>query len=108
MFQGASSIATPGISNPATIEAIACREALALAEDLNLSHVCIASDCLEVINSIRDGSSGIYSTILREIAVRRRHFVAVLFVHEKRTSNTHAHNLSLVLYMLSPDANCGF
>jgi hypothetical protein len=80
---GASSIATPGISDPATIEAIACREALSLASDLQLNCVYIASDCLEIINVIRDGSEGKYSAVIREIHTRRRLFESTGFVHER-------------------------
>jgi hypothetical protein len=65
-YQGASAIAIPVIFDPATIEAIACREALCLAADLHLNRICIASDCLEVVNSIRDGTDSRLSSIISE------------------------------------------
>jgi hypothetical protein len=45
VYLGASAIVYEGISNPSTLEVLACREALALAEDLGLSRIHIASDC---------------------------------------------------------------
>jgi hypothetical protein len=42
-FMGATALACMGISDPATPESIACREALALASDLQISKCVIAS-----------------------------------------------------------------
>ena len=56
-----------GSSNPATLEALACREALSLALDLGLRKICVASDCLEVINNMGRQYLGPYSAILEEI-----------------------------------------
>ena len=49
-FLGASSLEVEGITDPAVLEAIACREALALAQDLQLQRIAVASDCLLVVN----------------------------------------------------------
>jgi hypothetical protein len=46
VFLGASAQVIHGMSDPDTLEAIACREALALARDLALNHIHVASDCL--------------------------------------------------------------
>jgi hypothetical protein len=54
----------------------------------------IASDCLEVTNSIRDGTSSLFSTVICEFSLHRHHFDLVIFVHENTTRNTHAHNLA--------------
>jgi hypothetical protein len=88
LFLGASALAVPGISDPATLEAISCREGLSLA------FVSVASDCLEVLNAIRDRSKCSYYFILREISQRRSEFTQVKFCHEKRCYNFHAHNLA--------------
>jgi hypothetical protein len=37
-----------------------------LAADLHLNRICIASDCLEVVNSIRDGTDSRLSSIISE------------------------------------------
>ena len=54
------------------LEAIACREAIALAEDLNIQHFVIA----KVIDDINKGSQGNYGAIISEIRLQ-----AVLFQH---------------------------
>uniref|UniRef100_M8C5B6 Protein SRG1 n=1 Tax=Aegilops tauschii TaxID=37682 RepID=M8C5B6_AEGTA len=56
-----------GISDPASLEALACREALSLAQDLGLQHLQIASDCKHVVNHIRQGVGGSYGSVIREI-----------------------------------------
>ena len=37
LFLGSSALVIPGIWDPATLEAMACREGIALAEDLNIT-----------------------------------------------------------------------
>jgi hypothetical protein len=86
-FLGASVLVIPGMFDPATLESIACREALVLEIDLNLSHIKIASDCLEVINSLDDGYLGRFSSVTRENKSRASDFAEVAFVHERRSSN---------------------
>ncbi|KAK1608489.1 hypothetical protein QYE76_032162 [Lolium multiflorum] len=48
-FLGASVLTCRGISDPETMEAVACREGLALASDLNLQRIRLASDCANVV-----------------------------------------------------------
>jgi hypothetical protein len=93
-FLGASSLACPGISDSATLEAIACREALALADDLQITRAVIASDCLEVVKSLKNNSLPSYVSVIKEIRRRSDSFVEVHFVHEGRNSNVHAHDLA--------------
>ena len=54
----------------AVLEALACREALALANDLQLRNVKVASDCLEVINCMKGDYKGKFSSIIKEIRMR--------------------------------------
>jgi hypothetical protein len=49
---GASAIVREGLTNPEQVEAIACREGLALAKDLLITRVQVASDCANVIKAI--------------------------------------------------------
>jgi hypothetical protein len=42
-YLGASALMIPGIEDPTTAEALSCREALALASDLNISKVLITN-----------------------------------------------------------------
>ena len=71
-----------GISEPATLEALACNEALSLALDNNLSRCLIATDCLEVIRNLEEKSLCPYSAILNEIQFRKNLVGEVHFKHE--------------------------
>ena len=48
-YLGTSAIVLPGVLNSTVLESIACREALALAADLSLDHLVIASDCKPIV-----------------------------------------------------------
>ena len=52
-----SRVVLAGLSDPTTLEVLACSEALELAQDQNLCNLIIASDCFEVINNIKKGAS---------------------------------------------------
>jgi hypothetical protein len=74
LYLGASAIVIVGIYDPPSLEALACREALALAEDLALQHIQVASDCKTVVEDISEGTMGNYSMIIREIKARATNF----------------------------------
>ena len=57
-YLGSSALVVEGVDDPASLEAMACREAMALAEDLLLNNVVIASDCKQVVSDITKGSRG--------------------------------------------------
>ena len=59
-----------GITDPATLEALACREALALAEDLALERLFVVSDYKTVVLEIGEGTLGSYGSIIAEINSR--------------------------------------
>jgi ribonuclease HI len=94
VFLGASAQVIHGMSDPGTLEAIACREALALARDLALNHIHVASDCLEVISSLEGVNLGRFSAVLEEIKGTANDFVSAKFCHESRASNFEAHSLA--------------
>ena len=73
-FLGASTRTIQGVSDPATLEAMACAEALVLAHDLGVPKVQITSDCLEVINMMKAKNLCRYSVILHEIQKRSHDF----------------------------------
>ena len=52
-YLGSSAFGVRGLIEPSTLEAIACREGLSLAEDLGLQNMVIASDCQEVVKHIK-------------------------------------------------------
>jgi hypothetical protein len=80
---------------------MAFNEALALAVDLNIPRIHVASDCLEVINNLKNESPCKYGMILKEIAHKNTTlFQEVVFAHEHRVSNVDAHNLAKALSSL--------
>lgn len=81
-----------GVQDPATLEAIACREALALAADLHLQHFVIASDSKQV-RDINNGSRGSYKAIINEINLQATLFTCT-FTFESRSINVEAHSLA--------------
>ena len=93
LFIAASARVFDGISEPATLEALACNEALSLALDNNLSRCLIATDCLEVIRNLEEKSLCPYSAILNEIQLRKNIVGEVHFKHESRKCNGEAHSL---------------
>jgi ribonuclease HI len=101
-YLGASAVVIQGISDPATLEALACREALALGRDLLQERVFVATDCLEIVESMKESNLGRYSSVLNEIQARSKEFSLVRFGHEKRASNVEAHSLAKSSAYLSP------
>jgi hypothetical protein len=91
LFLGATTLTVDGISDPTIMEALACREALALAADLNLQKFVVATDCLSVVNNMEQPFRGAYSMIIDEIKLTARSFTHATFKHENRRSNTEAH-----------------
>nr|XP_020198524.1 uncharacterized protein LOC109784346 [Aegilops tauschii subsp. strangulata] len=94
LYLGSSAMSFSDISDPATLEALACREALNLALDLSLEHIIIACDNKTVVADINNGTEGPYSAIIKEIRARARSFRSCEFIFEGRAGNTDAHNLA--------------
>jgi ribonuclease HI len=92
-FLIASAVVIHGMVEALTLEAVACEQALALA-DLQLTRIKVASDCVEVINSLDGIYMGKFSSVLHEIKSRSLDFAEASFVHERRASNTEAHGLA--------------
>src|SRR4051812_25611617 len=82
------------IYNPATLEALTCRKALALALDLSLNRVVIAYDCKSMVGEIKNCIEGRYSTIIKEIHAQSRYFSSCEFIFRSRSLNFDAHNLA--------------
>jgi hypothetical protein len=94
LYLGASSLTVEGITNPSVLEAMACRETLALAQDLNLRRITVASECLAVVQDLPRPFAGIYSALLHERKETSTLFERVSFRHENRASNSKAHRLA--------------
>ena len=67
MFLGASSLCFPNITDPPTLEALAIRESLALADDLYLIRIQVVSDCKPVVQSLHKENRASYGAIVHEI-----------------------------------------
>jgi hypothetical protein len=93
-FVGTSAVFIDGISNPGTLEALACRETMALATDLNLQSFVVASDCAMVVNNLQENYGGSYSMITDEIKDWMKNFSSVVFKHENRASISEAHRVA--------------
>ena len=93
-FMGASTLSISGVKDPAVMEALACREALALAEDLHLRRITVATDCLTVVKNMTTSYEGSYSMVLREIKATADTLTLASFRHENRASNSEAHRLA--------------
>jgi ribonuclease HI len=94
LFLGASSLKIQGIADPPTLEAIACREAIALAQDLNLQQITVATDSSTVVNDMVRPYVGRYSTMIPEIKELLVPFSEITSRHENRASNCEVHRLS--------------
>jgi ribonuclease HI len=94
VYLGSSAVVFDGITDPASLEALACREGFALAADLALSRIQIASDCKLVVEDIREGSMGRYGQIVKEFKHSSNQFDLCNVVHENRASIFEAHNLT--------------
>ncbi|KAK1611389.1 hypothetical protein QYE76_035062 [Lolium multiflorum] len=87
-FLGASTMVMAGVDDPEVLEAMACREGMALAADLYLRRVKLASDCANVIKSINISDILIaYGQVVREIRTTRVEFEHFDFVHEDMDSD---------------------
>ena len=88
-----SALVIVGVCDPATLEAIACREAIALAQDFGLQQFIVSLDCKQVIEDISKESQGPYGAIVAEINSRAIPF-SCNFIFESRLVNVEAHKLA--------------
>lgn len=81
--------------DPECLEAHACCEAFALATDLQVRRIRVATDCLATVNNLSRNFMGSYSAIvIRDIKQRMMLFDDPEVVHEARESNFEAHDLA--------------
>jgi ribonuclease HI len=92
-YVAASARVTPHVTEPETLEAIACSEALALAEDCGFAKLIVVSDCLNVIRNINKMPRCPYIMILQEIYEKSKSFEYVRFV-QNMEYNREAHALA--------------
>ncbi|KAE8801264.1 hypothetical protein D1007_23159 [Hordeum vulgare] len=108
-FLGASAVVIPGMIDPEVLEAHACREAMALAEDMMVPRVRIASDCVRVVEELKEQvHQGAHCMILNDIQGRMSSFSSCVLIHEYRNSNNEAHNLARMATTLDPGRHVWF
>lgn len=115
-YLGASAIRCACVTDTVTLEALACREALALTLDMSLSHAVIASDCKGVVQDINQGIGGMYASIVKEVNATSELLQHCTFIFEGRGTNHEAHSLAKhalgldlgrhVWLLNPPDLNC--
>ena len=84
VYLGASVIDFDGLVGPECLEAHACCETFALATDLQLRRVKVATDCLAIVNHLYGKFMGSSATIIRDIKLRMRQVDESEVVHEAR------------------------
>jgi ribonuclease HI len=94
VYLAASAVVFNGITDSTVLEALACREALALADDLVLNQFQVASDCKQVVTDVKEGSLGKYGVVITKINARTTQFIQCSFAYEGRAHNFEAHNLA--------------
>ena len=87
----ASALVLKGYNDTEVVEAMACREGLALASGLRLHSFRVASDCANAVRSFMGQGFGRYGLIVWKINDRRQSFTRAEFVFEGRRSNVDAH-----------------
>ena len=92
-YMGSSALVLEGSFDPATLEAVACREALSLAEDLHVRKFFVSSNCKQVVQGINMRSQGRFGAILSEINLKATEFQCI-FSFESRVVNYEAHSLA--------------
>jgi hypothetical protein len=91
-----------GLTDPSSLEALACNEATSLAMDIGVRKCVIALDCLGVITNLQKQSLCAYSSVLKEIKARSTLFHEVVFKHKGRESNCEVHALAKSVCELAP------
>ena len=94
-FMGASVLVLKYISSPQILEALAIREAMALAEDLYQRRIHVVSDCKQVVEDLNEENASTHGAIVHEIIHQSSDFDFCKFSHEFRSSNVEAHNLEV-------------
>ena len=92
-FLGVSAIVMEGVLDPETAEALVYREGLALASDLMVRKVRIATDCANIVKTMRGPETCPYGYIIREIKAGMASFALVEVFYQSSNSNGDAHRL---------------
>lgn len=109
-FLGSSALVINGVTNAAALEAMSCRDPLALSEDLHLHSFIVASDAKQAISNTTIGTDGLHGLIIAVIRTLSVGFNCT-FLNESRVANyeadrlarfSHSLNHGLHLWLLEP------
>ncbi|XP_020153203.1 uncharacterized protein [Aegilops tauschii subsp. strangulata] len=106
-FVGSSALVIIGVQDPATLEAIAVREALSLVADMHIQNLVVFSDCKQVIMDIKSDSAGRYGAIIKEVKLQAT-FFNCNFIFESHRVNVEAHKLAKYSLILGPGRHIWF
>lgn len=65
-------------------------------EDLHISSVSVATDCIATVNHLAGTFQGVPAPIIRDVQMRLQHFVDSEVIHEGREANFEVHDLAKV------------
>jgi ribonuclease HI len=96
LFVAGSNCIIPFVDSVATAEAMALRDGLTKAESMGCSRLVVNSDCIEVIQIMKNGgyTQGPAAAIYDDCVYLCREFVDVIFEHCPREANNAAHVLA--------------
>lgn len=116
MYCGSSAVVIEGMIQPEVLEAMAVREAFALADDLYVKKLHITTDCIATTTHLRAEYRGPSAVVINDIKEKLKEYDEVQLEHEGRESNIDAHilakaSVSLILgrhvWLLNPpDFTC--
>lgn len=101
-----STIFIEGIIQLETLEALACREAFTLAEDLYLSRIHIVTYCLATEKHIHGEYRGTSAMVISDIRANMANLREVRVMHEARDSIYEAQDPAKAAVSLNPGRMC--
>lgn len=94
LFLGASAVVLQVQVEPEILEAMAFNEGLALAFDLYLRRIHVATNCAAIISHLKGPYLRTNSNVIQDIRKKFEDFEYVSFEHEKRAMNREDHDLA--------------
>lgn len=105
IYQGSSAVIFQDMVQPECLEAMAVSEALALASDLYIDKILVATDCMSTVNHLKGQYLGPNAAIIHDIKEKSLQVLKLSMLGEKRIGK-----LTILLSLLVPSkwgAMCG-
>lgn len=94
IYQGSSAVIFQDMVQPECLEAMAVSEALALASDLYIDKILVATDCMSTVNHLKGQYLGPNAAIIHDIKEKMGEFAGAEIIHVRREKNWEAHDLA--------------